>query len=144
MKVRARLIIPWLMPLAAGCSAGTEENPDGAQRGTEQGLRTCDVKDAPDLERCDLRNMVLSNLDLSDADLRGADLSDSQLLFTNLQRADLTGASLKGCLLWVTDFTDANLTGADLTDANYRQPTFSNTICPDGSNSDNQGDNCPQ
>ena len=54
-----------------------------------------------------------------------------------LERADLLEADLTGA-----DLTDANLTGANLTDAGLTAVTWSNTICPDGTNSDADGDTC--
>jgi hypothetical protein len=60
---------------------------------------------------------------LRNADLQGADLSGGQL-----RNADLAGANLR----------NANLRGADLHGANIDGVTWGNTICPDGSNSDDQ------
>jgi hypothetical protein len=57
----------------------------------------------------------LRNSDLRNADLRGA----------SLRNADLTGA----------DLTGANLLGADLRGAMTTNAIFSNTTCPDGTNS---------
>lgn len=58
---------------------------------------------------------------LRNVDLSGADLSGSFLGYADLSGADLTDADLGG----------ANLTGAKLTDV-----IWSNTLCPDGTNSD--------
>ena len=69
----------------------------------------------------DLSKADLSGANLVDAFLSGSDLGGSNLEGANLRRADLEGAILEGANL-----TDANLTGA----------IWSNTICPDGSNSD--------
>jgi uncharacterized protein YjbI with pentapeptide repeats len=40
------------------------------------------------------------------------------------------------------NFTNDNLTGADLTGANLTGVTWSNTTCPDGTNSNTDGDTC--
>jgi uncharacterized protein YjbI with pentapeptide repeats len=64
-----------------------------------------------------LDHQNFSGFDLSDVDLAGAFLTD-----TNLTNADLEGS---------------NLAGADLTGV-----TWSNTICPDGTNSDADGGTC--
>ena len=54
-------------------------------------------------------------------------LYDADLIDANLYNADLTDAWLYG----------ADLTGADLTDIYWN-----NTTCPDGTNSDDNGDTC--
>ena len=59
---------------------------------------------------------------LIDANLTGLDLDDADLPDANLTGANLTGATLAG----------ATLTGV----------TWSNTTCPDGTNSNNDGDTC--
>ena len=60
------------------------------------------------------------------------DLSYADLSSANLNNADLTGANLS-----YADLTGANLFGADLDDV-----WWSDTICPDGTNSDDNGDTC--
>ena len=40
------------------------------------------------------------------------------------------------------NLTDANLSGASLVGANLNKVTWSNTTCPDGTNSDLDGDTC--
>jgi len=66
------------------------------------------------------------------ADLRGARLAGAVL-----RDADLRGAKLDGA-----DLSRADLTGADLTGAALTGVTWSATICPDGSNSDENGRTC--
>ena len=85
-----------------------------------------------DLRYADLSDVWLSDADLSgvllgDADLNGAYLRDTELSGANLSDADLSGAIMIG----------ADLTGADLSNV-----IWSNTICPDGTNSDDNGDTC--
>ena len=65
--------------------------------------------------------------DLTGADLYGADLRDADLSFTDLSDADLS----------VADLTDADLTGADLASVYWGE-----TICPDGTNSNDNGNTC--
>ena len=74
----------------------------------------------------------LANADLSNADLRHADLSGANLIYANLSNADLSNADLSNAWL-----DDANLTGANLNNIHW-----SNTTCPDGTNSDNNGNTC--
>ena len=82
-------------------------------------------------------NLTFARLggNLSGADLQGANLTNSDLAFANLTRANLTRANLAG----------ANLRGANLTGANVAKARWSNTICPDGTNSndpDGDGGTC--
>jgi uncharacterized protein YjbI with pentapeptide repeats len=66
-------------------------------------------------------------------DFRGTDLRSASFVGTDLRYARLDGV---------------DLTGADLTGANWRNATgksaaiYGNTICPDGTNSDANGDTC--
>ena len=62
-----------------------------------------------------------------DADLTGADLVGADLKDLNLTGADLTAADLAGANLWAADTTAA---------------VWSDTTCPDGTNSDTDGDTC--
>jgi hypothetical protein len=80
-----------------------------------------------DLSATNLGQASLSNVDFSGSNFGGASLVDA-----NLQGANLTGAN----------FTDANLTGANLTGANLTNVIWSNTTCPDGTLSDNNGGVC--
>ena len=92
--------------------------------------------------RADLSGAYLRGVDLTYADLRGADLSDADLSYTDLYDANLSGADLRGA-----DLSGAYLRGADLSDADLRYAGlggvyWQNTICPDGTNSDGNGDTC--
>ncbi len=80
-----------------------------------------------DLAGANLSNANLSSVDFTDTDLSGADLTGANGSFANLSGSNLTGATLSGAVL-----VDANLT-ADL---------WSNTTCPDGTNSNEDGGTC--
>ena len=99
-----------------------------------------------------LSGATMKGMDLS-VDLSGAkaDLSGTDLRGTNLKYANFSGAILYDADLSpkptfsyygvpgeaLTDLTGANLSDADLTDAvGLNTVTWSNTTCPDGSNSD--------
>ena len=89
----------------------------------------------------------LSYADLSYADLSGADLSYANLSYANLEEAllyyaNLSNANLTGANLINTDLINTDLTGADLTGANLTSVYWQNTICPDGTNSDDNGNTC--
>jgi uncharacterized protein YjbI with pentapeptide repeats len=87
------------------------------------------------LQNCTvLSGAQLVNTDLSSANLCGADLS-----WTDLTDGDLTGANLTGA-----DLTRATLCGADLTDANVTGVLWEDTICPDCTNSNDNGGTCEE
>ncbi len=89
----------------------------------------------------------LSGANLSNANLSGANLSGATLTGASLSGANLSGANLKGANLSNADLTNANLTGANLSGANLTGATLNgvtwlNTVCPDGTNSNNDGGTC--
>ena len=109
------------------------------------------------LEYANLESSSLFGANLSNANLNSAVLNDAGLRYTyfyhatmnnaNLIDADMTGASLQNANLTDTDLTyadfgHANLTGADLTGAVFGNVYWYNTICPDGTNSDDNGNTC--
>ena len=79
----------------------------------------------------------LSGADLSWADLTGANLSNTDLTSATLWYTDLSNADLEDADLRYADLSSADLSNADLTGVNW-----GDTICPDGTNSDNNGDTC--
>lgn len=96
-----------------------------------------------DLTGSDLSGAVLEATRLYGATLSGADLSGVTGTGTDLSGADLTGAALAGASLIATDFTGANLTGATLSVTTVLTgPVWSDTTCPDGTNSDGNGNTC--
>ena len=84
----------------------------------------------------DLDQAFLADISAENADFRGSDLRNAD--FTG---ADLAGANLQGAGLDGVDFRHANLTGAQLS-GDLRGVTWSDTVCPDGSNSDADGGTC--
>jgi uncharacterized protein YjbI with pentapeptide repeats len=99
------------------------------------------------LERADFRYADLQRANLGYADLEGADLTGADLSFTLLNAADLTHADLQGARMVVTGMEYANLTGANLVGVRFggfppKDAIWSDTICPDGTNSDHDGGTC--
>jgi hypothetical protein len=109
--------------------------------------------------KCDFMYLAIPDLDmpgailpgakfyganLSGANLSGANLQGVYMQYANLSGADLTGADLTKAQVYNTDMTNADLTGAITTDVTLTNPhiLYSNTICPDGTNSDDNGDTC--
>ena len=94
----------------------------------------------------------LQGANLNKSDVEGAFLDAANLTGANLNKADLAGAllngaTLEGANLNGSDLSGANLTGADLRDANLHGANltgtvFSDTTCPDGSNSSDDGGTC--
>jgi hypothetical protein len=110
------------------------------------------------LAGCNLQSVNLAGTNLSNANLSGSNLSGSNLTGTtnlsgaNLAGANLNGAKLNGINLSGANLRDANLSGANLTNANMTNANlkganlnkatltgviWSNTTCPDGTNSNN-------
>jgi len=85
------------------------------------------------LLRAQLENARLIGASMQGVNLNDADLAGAQLMFANLADANLHAADLSG----------ADLNGADLVGADLRGVVWSNTTCPDGTNSDADGGACP-
>lgn len=87
-------------------------------------------------------NLVLADLrhaNLRGIDLAGANLQSAELAVASLEDANLAGANLAGA-----DLASADLAGANLNGANLSGITWSDAICPDGTNSDHDGGTCQQ
>jgi Pentapeptide repeats (9 copies) len=94
--------------------------------GCSNGLAGCNLKGA------ELAGAYLKNANLSRANLKAADFTSANLSGANLTECNLKGANL----------TNANLTGARLLTAGLNRVIWSNTICPDGANSNANGGTC--
>ena len=104
------------------------------------------------LEGAQLSGSDMFGNDLDNADLSNANLSGVNLGFCSAVGADLNNVNLNGATLAFCDLTDASFTAADLTGVNlarttatgatFSNATWSNTVCPDSSNSDSDGDTC--
>lgn len=124
------------------------------------GLGVCggDSLQGCNLHGVDLQNIILDGANMQGANLNGAQLENASLVGANLQdanlnkvqlqsHAQLSYANLHDANLHGADLTGANLTGADLTGANLHRADltgviWSNTTCPDGTNSNNDGGTC--
>ena len=89
--------------------------------------------------------------DLTRANLKDADLHGANLTYTDLSNADLTHANLSNATVRSTIFVSANLSGANLTgvaldvvdkDRLFAVRANSFTICPNGKNWGEPGNNC--
>lgn len=119
---------------------------------TDANLTGANLTDA-DLVGATVTGAQVGGADLQGANLTGLDLAGFTLTGDNLSGADLNGAALSGAALSGadlsgTDLSGANLSGADLdgatstTATNFNGVTWSNTTCPDGSNSNADGGAC--
>ena len=94
-------------------------------------LHDANLSDA-DMIHAHLHYAILNDANLNSADLSGA----------NLTYATLTGADLSDTILFSADLSGANLTYATLTGADLSGTIWYDTTCPDGTNSDNNGNTC--
>jgi len=81
------------------------------------------------------------------ANFSGSGLFNATWDNDNFQAANFTGAVLSGSALHGDNFSDANftnakLTGADFTGSDMASVVYSNTTCPNGSNSSGHGGSC--
>jgi phospholipase C len=99
------------------------------------------------LSGADLRGTGAQGANLHGANLTNAKLGGAQLQGAELSEADLTGADASGAQLQGANLSGANLTGLDLSDAGLTGAalsgvTWSNTTCPDHTNSSSDGGTC--
>ena len=92
-------------------------------------------------------NNDFSNVNLTDANLSYANLNGAILRFADLSNANLTYANLGGADLRFADLSDADLSdaylyGADLSNVDLTGVYWYGTTCPDGTNSDDNGNTC--
>lgn len=90
-------------------------------------------------------NLMYADLEwayVRNADLSGSDLSESYLYNTNMDGASLKGANLTNAYTVGLRLVGANLLGADLSGIEWGGIYWGGTVCPDGSNSDDNEDTC--
>jgi hypothetical protein len=109
-------------------------------------LAGCNLSGA-DLTNAQLAGANLKGANLLNATLAGANLNGANLNGANLNSANLTGANLTGANLTGANLNSANLTGANLQSAldkgaNFNKVVWSQTTCPDGTNSTADGGTC--
>lgn len=78
-----------------------------------------------------------------DADLSNSNFTNAVIKFGHLNNANFQGSNFLNANLSEANFTEADLTGATNMDtANLTGVIWSNTTCPDGTNSDSNGGTC--
>lgn len=106
----------------------------------------CEVA-GEDFSDSDLNSSVFFEADVQSAIFVNSNLSDSDFSGALATNADFTGATLADSIIVGADFSGADFTNANLTDAFVFETTvtnaiWSNTICPDGTNSDANNGTC--
>ncbi len=87
-------------------------------------------------------NVNLSNRDLSGAVMVGTTFTQSNLQGTNFTNSPMQSADLSSSTIQGANFTNANLEGARIDGLDFTNVIWDNTVCPDGSNSDTNGNTC--
>lgn len=90
----------------------------------------------------DLLGDRLVGKDLSNALLKGTELSKANLSGVNFSNAFLDSVSFVETNLSRVNFENADLRNANLEKANLENVTWKNTICPDGTNSNDHNNTC--
>ncbi len=108
---------------------------------TDADLDNLDLHGA-DLSGAGLTSASLRHVILTDADLHAANLTGANFSFATLTGADLSNASLASANFSFANLAGASLSGASVTQAMFPQAIWSNTTCPDGSNSNKYVDGC--
>ena len=93
-------------------------------------------------------NDNLTNADISNASAAGSSFDHTNLTNANFSNTDMSQVSMQNATIQNTNFSNVNFTNAFLqgstgfSSANVNGATWSNTTCPDGTNSDNNGHTC--
>jgi uncharacterized protein YjbI with pentapeptide repeats len=94
------------------------------------------------------RAVNAESANFTNTDFTGANIRESGFANTNFTNANFTNVSATQVSFPNSNLTNANFTGANLqysdgmNTATRTGVTWSNTICPDGTNSDNNGNTC--
>ena len=93
------------------------------------------------------RFATFTGVDFADASFFGAELDHAYFNSSTLTGTVFVGASARFANFGSADLTGANLSNADLTGADFTLATLTSvtwaaTICPDGTNSDSNGNTC--
>jgi hypothetical protein len=109
----------------------------------------CDISGAAgdrlskkDFSNAIFTSAIFSGTNFSESNFTNANLSDSDLSGSNLTKVNFENALLSNAKLDKANATEANFKGADLSGAQLGGVTWSNTTCPDGSNSNGNNNTC--
>ena len=105
------------------------------------------LMDAGHMHQLALRNADIRNIHFYFTDVYESDFTGSDMRFATLDNVDFFNSTLIEVDFEYSDFIDvhfrhSNLAGANLTGVTLTDVTWIDTICPDGTNSDNNGNTC--
>ena len=96
-----------------------------------------------ELRNADLRYLTVDYVLWRFSNLSGANFSHSNIYNTDFMDTDLQGVNFEHASLFNVEFYHSDLSGADLSVLySHTGVTWTNTICPDGTNSVDNGDTC--
>jgi hypothetical protein len=101
---------------------------------------------APLLEGVNLQGAVLRNSNFPEADYTSENMSNIKIEYANISSSNFTNVNFTGADMRnvifnsSTDADGANFSDADV--ASLTAVTWDNTVCPDGTNSDNNSNTC--
>jgi uncharacterized protein YjbI with pentapeptide repeats len=102
----------------------------------------CGVTSRPSMFLTTLTNTNLSGFDLSSFDVIDATLSNDVMTGVNLSKAEANNANFTNSNLTNANFTCTDLGNATMTGATLTGAIWSNTTCPDNTNSDDHASTC--
>lgn len=85
---------------------------------------------------------TMNSAKFNDANISGLNFSNTSLSTANFTNTNATNTNFSNANLVNIQFNGTNLTGANLTGTQRDGVTWTNTTCPDGTNSDNNGNTC--
>ena len=95
-----------------------------------------------ELRNADLRYLTVDYVFWRFSNLSGANFSHSTIYNTDFMDTDLQGVNFEHASLLNVEFYHSDLSGADLSVLSHNGVTWTDTICPDGPNSDDNGGTC--
>lgn len=91
--------------------------------------------------RADLTNSGINN-DQSMPNFSHTDFTDALLPFSSVTGVSFANSNFTNTSFINTQIRNSDFTGSTMTGANFSGATWVNTTCPDGTNSDNNGNTC--
>lgn len=98
--------------------------------------------DGADLSNTNMTNVFAQSGTFTGSNLSGALFTNGILSHATFNAADATNSVWTNADITSVNFTDTNLTGASGLNITGAGVIWSNTTCPDGTNSDNNGNTC--
>lgn len=90
----------------------------------------------------DFSNTAFGSMEFNGTDFSNTTFEDTYFYEAHFSAADLTDTNFDGSTFQTSGFYDSDLTGATFVGADTSGISWSNTTCPDGTDSDNNGNTC--